>query len=180
MPSRLTDEAHELLGTKPRVNPPAESQYRAGRPKCPVHFNDAMRAKFREVVRLFAARRVLTKADAPAIELYVSTYFRHRELLQELKEHGEVITIEANGSQKRILNPAAKAATACENSLRAILKEFGGTPLTREKSKPAKATPRAETFEVGTVGWILQQRGQKFIGDEPKPNVVDEEPEMED
>jgi P27 family predicted phage terminase small subunit len=183
--ARISDLEHELKGTRPsRATAEKESHFTAGRPKCPAHFNDEKRRKWKEVVRLFAARRVLTKADAPAIELYVETYFRHLALLRELEAHGELVTeVDSKGNERRVANPAGKLATACENSLRQMIREFGGTPLTREKSKPAKkAEPRQEEFAPGTVGWILKQRGEDFLlKDKPDAEAdLDEEEESED
>ena len=86
MPSRLSDDIHDLRGTKPRLTAHTESQFSAGKPKCPAHFTEDEKTKWREIVKLLAARRVLTKADAPFLQLYVETYFRHQSLLQDLKK----------------------------------------------------------------------------------------------
>ncbi|MGA8429495.1 MAG: P27 family phage terminase small subunit [Candidatus Sulfotelmatobacter sp.] len=186
MSARISDELHELKGTRPtRAAAASESQFSRGRPKMPEHFAEAEAKVWKQIVKLLAARKTLTKGDGPAIEIYVETYLRHAALVRELKATGEMVDVVVLDSQgvahtKRVANPASKLCTALANSLRQMLREFCGTPATREKSKPAKAAQRSETFEPGTVGWILQQRGQKFIGDEPRPNVVDEEPEMED
>lgn len=187
MSARIPDESHDLKGTRPtRATAQAESAFTSGRPKMPAHFTNDEAAVWKQIVKLLAGRKVLTKLDGPSIALYVETHMRHQALLQELKARGEMIdeTIVISGGETitvRKANPASKLATALASQLRAMLREFGGTVLTREKSKQAKkAAPRSETFEPGTVGWILQQRGQKFIGGEPTPNVVDEEPDMGD
>ena len=163
MSARLSDEMHALKGTRAtRATAETESAFFTGRPKCPPEFTEIEKKKWKEVVRLFAARRVLTKADSEIIALYVTTYFRHQALLLELKEHGELVEeTDRHGNTRRVANPAGKAATACESQLRQILKEFGGTPLTREKSKPAKQPVRAESYEPGTVGWYLQQQARE-------------------
>lgn len=187
MSAKISDLEHELKNTRPtRATQPTESAFHGGRPKMPDHFAEAEAKVWKRIVKILAARKTLTKGDGEGIELYVQQYMRHRALLDELKTHGEMIDEDVHTSggdtyTRRVLNPAGKAATSLENSLRQLIREIGGTPLTREKAKPAKAAPRVEEYPVGSVGWILKQRGEEYLlKDDPKPAVVDEEPEMED
>src|SRR5215472_7799702 len=115
-------------------------------PKIMDGLSDIGRAKWPEMVKLLTACGTLTKADAPALELYVETWCRWKACLKEIDEHGVLVTVDYSGPNgepcsKRVPNPAAKLAAQLEVGLRNLLKELGGTPASREKAKPAKPAP---------------------------------------
>jgi len=147
MPTRRkTDGMHKLSGTKSQAKPDAESTFPAGRPRMPKHLGEVAAAKWKELVRLLAKRGTLTQVDSSALEIFCETYARWRDLVNEISKHGAMvdITILDNCGEphtKRVPNPAAKLAAQLENGMRAMLKEIGGTPASREKSKPAAAEP---------------------------------------
>lgn len=168
MSARISDELHELKGTRPtRAATASESVFQRGKPKMPDHFTEVEAKVWKQIIKLLAARKTLTKGDGPAIEIYVETYLRHAALVRELKATGEMIDVVILDNQgtphtKRIANPASKLCTSLANSLRQMLREFCGTPATREKSKPAKAAQTSrEVYEEGTVGWYLAQKARE-------------------
>jgi phage terminase small subunit len=161
MSAEIPDELHKLKGTRASRAVSRESSFPAGKPKMPPDLSEAAQVAWKEIVRFLKPRRTLTKADGPALRLYAETAARHKALLAELAEYGEVIEtviLDGNGQPhtKRVLNPASKAATQLANSLRAMLRELSATPATREKTKPAAPpTPKDDELVPGSYGWYL-------------------------
>jgi P27 family predicted phage terminase small subunit len=150
----------------------------AGRPKMPSGLSDLGREKWREMVRLLTVRGTLTKADGPALELYVETYCRWKSCLKEIADHGVLVTVEYAGAggeacSKRVPNPASKLAAQLEVSMRQMLKEFSATPASREKTKPAKPDPkdRKTPPAPGTLGAIAPELVPPDGGD-PDPILL--------
>jgi len=161
---------HELQGTTSVAKPAAAATAVAGKPKMPAGLSNLGRPKWREMVKLLSDRRVLTRADGPALELYVETWCRWKACLKEIADHGVLVAVEYSGPNgepcsKKVPNPAAKLAGQLEVSLRNLLKELGGTPASRERAKPTKPDPKnKKTPPVpGTIGALrpdLFQDGQ--------------------
>ena len=155
MSARISDELHRLRGTRPtRAAEPRASIAKAGRPKMPFYLSDDEQVCWRQIVKLLTRLRTITPSDAPAIELFAQQKVRHLALLKELKNFGEMVDVtilDASGHPhtKRILNPAGKAATQLENSIRALLDRLGLNPASREKVKPAEPAPPKETVPEG-------------------------------
>ena len=149
---KKTDYDHWLSGSDSQAKPEQPSAYPAGRPKMPKDLSPVAQQEWKRIVKLLATRGTLTKVDASALELYSETYARHRALLKELQEHGEMIDTvvldsSGNAHDKRVVNPASKIATQLANSLRAWQKELGITPTSREKARPAAPERKAEHNE---------------------------------
>ena len=179
MSAQMPDELHHLRGTRPtRAAASGDSQFKGGRPRIPKHFDDLEKECWRDIVRVLAARGILSPGDAPNIALYAEARARQLRLLKELKEKGEMVdsvVLDSNGEPhtKRIINPASKAATTLANTLRGLLKELCATVASRERAKPAAPAKRKkEDFEPGTIGWMKEQQRRGLIGgnsDEQEP-----------
>lgn len=143
----------------------------------PKHLTPVARDKWKELVRLLAARGTLTKADSNALELYCETYAQWRLCLDEIAENGVMVDVTVTDSSgknftKRVQNPAQKMAIQLQNSLRQMLKEFAATPASREKAKPAKPpVKKSEEPEPGTVAWMLKYAEEEQAETPPPPHV---------
>ena len=140
--NRISDELHNLRGTRRTRADDRPSKFESGRPRMPKYLSAIAAEKWKETVRLLAKRGTLTRADATALEILCVTYERWRALCDEIREHGpmvDVTVLDSSGTAhtKRVQNPAAKLAAQLENSMRAMLKELSATPASREKAKPA-------------------------------------------
>jgi P27 family predicted phage terminase small subunit len=132
-----------LTGEYPKSKPATAL---AGKPKKPEYLSTIASAKWDEMVSLLRKRGTLTKADGSALEIFCEGWARWRALLLELANEGEMVehtVLTGNGTPitKRIVNPAAKLASQLETSLRNSLREFSATPVTRDRTKPAKEKP---------------------------------------
>lgn len=150
---RKTDHEHWLAGSKPAYSPDGEeSQFKGGRPKMPKDLGPIAQAEWRRVVKELSRRGTLTRVDSSALELYVVMYERWRLVDADVKKNGAVLETTwldkaDNVHVKRVENPACKIVTRLENSLRAYQKEFGLTPASRERTKPAKIERKPEHNE---------------------------------
>lgn len=116
-------------------------------------------------MRLLRERGTLTKADGPAIELYVQTYCRWRACIAEIESKGDFVDVQFSGADgvvftKRTPNPASKLAGQIGNSLRAMQVQLGATPGSREKAKKTTPDPKKE-FPIGSAGWLAQKEKEK-------------------
>lgn len=117
------------------------------RPRMPKTLSLVAQAKWRELVRELNRRGTLTSADAGMLELASELYARWRLYVDDLAARGPYVehtTVDKHGETvtRQVLNPSAKLITQIENSMRAVLKELGTTPASREDVKPA-APPKA-------------------------------------
>ena len=150
---RKSVQEHLLAGTEPQWQDSA-APFAGGRPRMPKYLDVDEQEAWKAIVKLLAKRGTLSPGDGPSIEIYANSYARHRALLKELREHGEMVDVtvldsSGNAHTKRVANPAGKLATQLANSLRAMLKEFGGTPASREKAKRAGPAPQKVKLAPG-------------------------------
>jgi P27 family predicted phage terminase small subunit len=138
----MPESMHKLRGTeyRDRTKP---SQVTAGRPKMPEHLSADAKKEWRRIVTLLEERGTLSKADSAVLALYCENHARWLQAKRDVAEHGIIVTVtvlDRNGEQvtSRKTNPALRIAENAERSLRGFLKEFGMTPGSRERVKPAK------------------------------------------
>jgi len=143
-----------LPGCYPEKPPSAHT---GGKPRKPAHLSPVAEEKWAEMVKILKQRGTLTKGDGPALEIYCESFARWRAMLEEIANEGAmvestVLTSSGTPITKRIINPAVKAASQLENSLRAMLREFSATPASREKTKPARAPLNKQPLAPDSVG----------------------------
>jgi P27 family predicted phage terminase small subunit len=109
----------------------------------PSHLGPEARRAWRGLVKLLAERGTLSRADAMMLSLWAETQSRWIQSKAELAARGitiEVTVLDSNGIAHTTWkpNPALRTVEQCEKSLRALAREFGCTPQSRERVKPAK------------------------------------------
>lgn len=153
-------ELKVLAGAQPcRINE-ASPQLGPGRPDPPAHLDDIARAAWDQLCDHLSTMRVLTRADAAALEIYCTVYSRWRSALESIEEHGTTIdtTIIRMSDGREIpnpkgcikTNPAVTLASTCEATLARLLAAFGLTPSDRSRVKPidaAAATSKLSKFQ---------------------------------
>lgn len=156
--SRKSLEAHALQGTVPEWTSPAAITFAGGRPKMPKDLSPVAQAEWKRLTRELAKRGTLTRVDASALEIYVRMFARWKQCIDDIEKNGPVVTSTWIGQggepcSKTIENPASKIANRLENSMRAMLKEFGSTPASREAAKPT-APPKPAAPQPGSDAWF--------------------------
>jgi P27 family predicted phage terminase small subunit len=112
--------------------------------------------------RQLEARRCLTKADGEILALYATTHARWRKAMDDVELRGEVVISVSKDKygetiERQRKNPWLLIAQESEKAMVAILDRAGLSPLNRERVKPVKQEEKNIPFEVGSVGWILEQ-----------------------
>jgi P27 family predicted phage terminase small subunit len=147
---RKSDAEHALLGTKSHPSTvKTHSDVEAARPKVPSHLSPEARKAWRQIVALLEERGTLSRADGMALSIWAETQARWIQSKAELAAHGIVIdvTVTDNSGAAHITrkpNPALRTCETCEKSLRALAREFGCTPGSRERvkrTKPVEVVP---------------------------------------
>jgi P27 family predicted phage terminase small subunit len=159
---RLSDEQHRLNGTKAHPSTvKTHSDVPAARPKMPSHLSDEAKKAWRQIVALLEERGTLSRADGMALSIWAETQARWIAAKQELSRHGIVIetaVLDSNGAavMSRKPNPALRTVEQCEKSLRALAREFGCTPQSRERVKPTK--PAAEPKQDSPFSFVDEKK----------------------
>src|SRR5258708_14408406 len=141
---RKPESVHALQGTKPHPSTAkTHSDVPAARPKMPEHLSPEARKAWRQLIALLEERGTLSRADSMVLSIWAETQARWIQAKAELAAHGiviEVTVLDSNGAAviTRKPNPALRTVEQCEKSLRALAREFGCTPQSRERVKPAK------------------------------------------
>ena len=109
----------------------------------PTHLSTEARKAWRQLIALLEERGTLSRADSMVLSIWAETQARWIQAKTELAAHGIVIetsVLDSNGQPvtSRKPNPALRTVEQCEKSLRALAREFGCTPQSRERVKPAK------------------------------------------
>ncbi len=109
----------------------------------PEHLSPEARKAWRGLVKLLEERGTLSRADSMVLSIWAETQARWVAAKAELAKYGIVIetsVLDSNGAPvvSRKPNPALRTVEQCEKSLRALAREFGCTPNSRERVKPAK------------------------------------------
>jgi len=159
MPAK-TPEAHRLEGTKSQVRTAVEkSVVPEGRPSCPRGLSTEARKVFRQLCRLLAERRALTRGDGELLRLYAEVWDRQRQANEAVKLEGIVVQytrLDSNGQPHEVEKQNINLAIAerAEKQMVGILDRLGLTPYHRDKVKPA-AKPKT----VLTLGEYLTNKG---------------------
>jgi P27 family predicted phage terminase small subunit len=157
---RKSDALHALQGTKPHPSTAKTvSDVPAARPKMPSHLSPEARKAWHGLVKLLEERGTLSRADSMVLSIWAETQSRWIQAKAELAAHGivmQVIVLDSNGQPvtSRKPNPALRTVEQCEKSLRALAREFGCTPQSRERVKPAK--PAEEKEQETLISKILK------------------------
>ena|GEM_PF-4515025 len=122
----------KILRGEPGLGPTAPP---SGPLERPPTLDDAADAEWDWTVAQFAALRVLTAADAPA--LYCEIAARRRRARAELG--GKLTATTAKGNVKG--HPAVGIVERCEAMMARLLLEFGGVPAPRARLKVGEAAP---------------------------------------
>ncbi len=159
---RKSEELHKLQGTKPHPSTAkTHSDVPAARPKMPSHLSPEARKAWHGLVKLLEERGTLSRADSMALAIWAETQARWVAAKAELAKYGIVIetsVLDSNGQSvtSRKPNPALRTVEQCEKSLRALAREFGCTPQSRERVKPAK--PVEEEKPLGAFDLLKQAK----------------------
>lgn len=162
MNQKIDPEWHRKRGTKPSHYVPEPAKDKAGKPKMPAYLSKEARKEWKRVLPLLEARGSVTEADAMALTVYCEAVSRYVAALKSLERDGITVTtvvLDSNGQAHKSAKPnhSLKVAETCERTIRAFLREFGCTPLTRERIKPA-AEPEADE---GSGLLALLRKGNK-------------------
>jgi P27 family predicted phage terminase small subunit len=139
-----TAEEHRWQHTKQRPSvAKTVSDTVAGKPKMPGHLSPEAKKAWRNLVALLEERGTLSKADSMILSIWSETQARWVLAKADVLRYGIVIetsVLDSNGASvtSRKPNPALRTVEQCEKSLRALAREFGCTPQSRERVKPAK------------------------------------------
>jgi len=148
---RKPDALHALHGTKSHPSTAhTHSAVTAARPKMPGHLSPEARKAWHGLVKLLEERGTLSRADSMVLSIWAETQSRWIAAKSELAAHGIVIEVSVMDSCgvahiTRKPNPALRTVEQCEKSLRALAREFGCTPQSRERVKPAKPVEEKTT-----------------------------------
>jgi P27 family predicted phage terminase small subunit len=159
---RTPDAIHKLQGTKPHPSTAkTHSEVPAARPKMPSHLSREAQKAWRGLVRLLEERGTLSRADSMALSIWAETQARWIAAKAELATYGiviEVTVLDSNGVAviTRKPNPALRTVEQCEKNLRAMAREFGCTPQSRERVKPAK--PVEETKPLTGLDYLMKAK----------------------
>lgn len=118
-----------------------EPKGRPGIPPCPPHLTGVARDAWHRLGRRLKALRVITDADAEALELMCSAYGEYRAALAVVARRGRTYaTRTANGMIVRKRPEVAIAAEAWWR-VKGMLVEFGLTPSSRTRVVAGKSEP---------------------------------------
>jgi P27 family predicted phage terminase small subunit len=164
MPAKSAEQ-HQLEGTRSQARPKPESVVREGWPKRPRGLSKEAQKVFRQMCRLLAERRALTRGDGELLRLYATSWDRQRQADAAIQIEGIVVQytrLDSNGQPHQVEKPNINLAIAerAEKSMVAILDRLGLTPYHREKVKPA-AHEVKQDFPKGSIGWLRQQMKEK-------------------
>jgi P27 family predicted phage terminase small subunit len=109
-----------------------EPRPKKGKPRPPDWLGRVAKHAFRWVVNTLEDMRILTLADAKAIERYAQTYQRWREAEQMLSAHGQILIVRReDGSEMPKKSPAVAVAAELAHQLARLEADLGLTPAAR-------------------------------------------------
>jgi P27 family predicted phage terminase small subunit len=139
-----TAEEHRWQQTKQRPSTAkTHSDVTASRPKMPSHLSPEAKKAWRNLVALLEERGTLSRADSMVLSIWAETQARWIAAKADVMRYGIVVessVLDSNGTAvtARKPNPALRTLENCEKSLRALAREFGCTPQSRDRVKAAK------------------------------------------
>lgn len=142
----ITSENYRAVtGARPRKSraKDADSTAVAGRPTAPRWLSKDALGEWRRIVPLLARRGTLTRVDSMTIALYCSAVARYVLAQRSLEAEGltlKVSVLDSHGTAHVSTkpNPSLKVLESCERTIHRFSREFGGTPRSRELTKPAQ------------------------------------------
>jgi P27 family predicted phage terminase small subunit len=151
----------ELTGAKTRKSRALAtvSSVAASKPVAPRWLSKAARQEWSRIVPMLSARGVLTRVDSMVLATYCGAVARYIAAQRSVDTEGvtlEVPVLDSHGRARitRRVNPALRVLESCERTIHKFLREFGGTPRSREQTKPAqrgpeqkKLTPQEQALE---------------------------------
>jgi P27 family predicted phage terminase small subunit len=159
----LSNELHDLRGTKPQSKIATESHVRAGRPKFPldIRHDPELRATFKKICKLLLERRALSTGDVELIRLYCFAFDRHKRQVELLRNEGELVEVEvldSNGQahMRKKENPRLKIVVGAEKEMAAILSQLGMSPTAKDRARPTSGTP-VEKEIPGSLGDLMPE-----------------------
>jgi P27 family predicted phage terminase small subunit len=134
-----------VTGAKPRASRAKASpkaRDKAAKPSCPIWLKAEARSEWQRIVPMLARRGVLTRVDSMTIAVYCNAVARYIAAQASIDKDGVTVTVnllDSNGkaTEAQRTNPALKVLESCERTIHKFLREFGGTPRSREQTKPA-------------------------------------------
>jgi P27 family predicted phage terminase small subunit len=134
-----------VTGAKPRASRAkdgAKATDNAAKPSCPAWLKTEARQEWQRIVPMLAKRGVLTRVDSMTIAVYCNAVARYIAAQGSIDKDGVTVTVtllDSNGkaTEAQRTNPALKVLESCERTIHKFLREFGGTPRSREQTKPA-------------------------------------------
>lgn len=123
----------KLLAGNPGKRPlnDAEPQYELSTPTPPEELSAQALKEWERLCLMLAEAGVLTDADVPALQVYISHYDRWLEAEKSIKREGSVIKTPFGPKT----NPWLKISREATASMLKILVEFGMTPSSRTRIK---------------------------------------------
>lgn len=141
---RKSEAEHALHGTISQAEVPDAPPVESTKPRVPKHLSSEAKAIFRDYMRKLAARRALTQADGPLLELAAQLTARYRRAMAKVDAEGEIVMYprkDTNGQFRDVpaRNMWLDIANDCESKLTGILDRLGFTPMNRPKIQPTKS-----------------------------------------
>ncbi len=159
----LSEDLHELKGTKSQRQTPCQSGFAGGRPRMPKTLSPLAQEKWKELVRVLNKRGTLTTADAGLLEIVSELYARWRLYNDDVQKRGAYVEQEfqdKNGEAhtRSVPNPSTKLVGQMDNTLARYLIQLGITPASREKAKPtAPRPPKKDAIVPGSLEDLKRQ-----------------------
>jgi P27 family predicted phage terminase small subunit len=122
-----------------RALPKAEPKVDAAIPKRPAHLSDKAKSAWNVVAPMLAKAKVLSTADAMALELLCEAYSDYLAADKQLKDFGSNYyeTKNNSGGVMHRAHPAVAAKRDADRRIKAWLAEFGMTPSARTRISTA-------------------------------------------
>lgn len=124
-----------------RKAPKAEPQPELGMPDSPDWLDTEARAAWTELKPVLEKIRVVTEADAKALELLCDAYSEYRACREVVKREGATYALKTKkGEAMHRVRPEVAQGQDAWKRVRAMLAEFGLTPAARSKVTVLKET----------------------------------------
>jgi P27 family predicted phage terminase small subunit len=138
-----------ITGAKPRksrASAKVNSTASASTPSCPRWLGKDARQEWQRITPMLAKRGTLTRVDSMTIAVYCNAVARYVAAQRSIDADGVTVTVTVHDSHGKAteaerVNPALKIVESCERTIHKFLREFGGTPRSREQTKPAQPAP---------------------------------------
>ncbi len=131
----------------------------------PSHLSPEARKAWHGLVKLLEERGTLSRADSMILSIWAETQARWIQAKADVAKYGIVVestVLDSNGTAvtARKTNPALRTLENCEKSLRALAREFGCTPQSRERVKPARPVEEKPAERMGLLEQMKKEAGE--------------------